>query len=899
VGLLSQDDRVSAGAQGGARFSAAGLPSMVDRSRAADDDWITDAPPPSAMAAALLAEVDRSQARAATGDGTPWLDTLARIDQAPWQPLEPLFHAATEIDWSSADSDSTSQKSSDEGSEATWCMDPADSRSSSMSDFSSDTDNDGAGSDAEMLAAAYMAGEGGSYGQASGPSMPPSVKVQSPAWSGVEGPVPQARLAAAAAHHTQLPLPLGASSAAQPPPGPLFGPPPHPPPPHPPPPHPPPRQDDDVHGADEPRVCPVCERECTAQHRFGQFWKSFGYDGPAYCNRCSSVFRAHMLIGTVAEKRCSAQAPCHICKAVLAHFARPVEANKSTETMLKLENGDKKNILLQPLETKTAATSGVCSVCSKTSDTALGVFWKKFGYAGPPYCTLCSHAFRNHIIRQRKTRVKCSRKAPCPQCSCILSKCHHDPETVYRMIEQAQQSLKTSHMAKKRARQLSPVSHTAGTKIQRCTSLVPPALALFVTVVACVAIVAWMDGPPSQVDSEPVPSSGAAAVWCGWESARYFEETAGAAPPGVSMSDDGAMKRKLSDDDGSSATSQTVVEVHRHIDTASLDRCANSKPVAIGSSCDYTCDAGYVPFGDMTCQRNPVQQHTAAEEDYALIGGYCRLPMATINGWYAQVTGGHPGAPLAPLFNDAWTQEYQFAGNQSCGGRWTTGQCWCAARDSWEVAGAPDDSRAQEAFGFYDSLYSQFPTDVCSTVAECEALPPDMVGGDKHHIHACLPWRDPAVLRLLRGDLLQLNLGALLNIYMATGLDYDGIRDSQMLENICGTQMPPFDPLHPTRISTSAVPPQASTGANLLPLCPGSGMLRPNANLSEPVWQKLIPDPHFADETVEAVKLLGLKILIPRIVCAVGQQQMDDEGRFMRDARVVPLPPPLSEELGC
>jgi hypothetical protein len=59
VGLLSQDDRVSAGAQGGARFSAAGLPSMVDRSRAADDDWITDAPPPSAMAAALLATAVR------------------------------------------------------------------------------------------------------------------------------------------------------------------------------------------------------------------------------------------------------------------------------------------------------------------------------------------------------------------------------------------------------------------------------------------------------------------------------------------------------------------------------------------------------------------------------------------------------------------------------------------------------------------------------------------------------------------------------------------------------------------------------------------------------------------------------------------------------------------------
>ena len=85
-------------------------------------------------------------------------------------------------------------------------------------------------------------------------------------------------------------------------------------------------------------VCPLCERECSPQHRMGRFWKTAGYNGPAYCNRCSNVFRAHMVKEGVSDKKCSRDVPCPICKGVLSHFTcstdealRAVSATQRTE----------------------------------------------------------------------------------------------------------------------------------------------------------------------------------------------------------------------------------------------------------------------------------------------------------------------------------------------------------------------------------------------------------------------------------------------------------------------------------------------------------------------------------------------------------------------------------------
>lgn len=218
-------------------------------------------------------------------------------------------------------------------------------------------------------------------------------------------------------------------------------------------------------------VCPLCERECGEQHRIGHFWKKLGYDGPAYCNRCSSSFRAHMLMEVVSEKKCSRSVPCLVCTEVLLHFSCSIEsairnAGQKQHCGRKKKHAPpgapaiKQGANAPPERGVMAASAGgdscvqFCGVCQRQSDTVLGTFWKKFGYAGPPYCTLCSHAFRNHIIRQRKTRVECSREAPCQLCQCILSHCARGRQSVYASMDDTKQSLAMT--AKKRARQLSP-----------------------------------------------------------------------------------------------------------------------------------------------------------------------------------------------------------------------------------------------------------------------------------------------------------------------------------------------------------------------------------------------------------------------------------------------------------
>jgi hypothetical protein len=67
-------------------------------------------------------------------------------------------------------------------------------------------------------------------------------------------------------------------------------------------------------------ICPLCYRECEEHHRLGMFWRKFGYDGPPYCSRCSSVFRAHMVTRTVSEANCSRESPCIRCTNILNQF---------------------------------------------------------------------------------------------------------------------------------------------------------------------------------------------------------------------------------------------------------------------------------------------------------------------------------------------------------------------------------------------------------------------------------------------------------------------------------------------------------------------------------------------------------------------------------------------------
>ena len=81
-------------------------------------------------------------------------------------------------------------------------------------------------------------------------------------------------------------------------------------------------------------VCPFCTLDApkgkTRRRRtlkrerqrpkFGNWWKKDGYRGPSYCQRCSEVFRDHIMRQKPNSASCSRDAPCDDCTKVLRHF---------------------------------------------------------------------------------------------------------------------------------------------------------------------------------------------------------------------------------------------------------------------------------------------------------------------------------------------------------------------------------------------------------------------------------------------------------------------------------------------------------------------------------------------------------------------------------------------------
>ena len=62
-------------------------------------------------------------------------------------------------------------------------------------------------------------------------------------------------------------------------------------------------------------------KQPRANFKLGQWWKGFGYNGPRYCQRCSEVFRDHLIRQQSNSAQCSRTDPCSDCLNVLRHFS--------------------------------------------------------------------------------------------------------------------------------------------------------------------------------------------------------------------------------------------------------------------------------------------------------------------------------------------------------------------------------------------------------------------------------------------------------------------------------------------------------------------------------------------------------------------------------------------------
>ena len=60
-------------------------------------------------------------------------------------------------------------------------------------------------------------------------------------------------------------------------------------------------------------------------NKVGKWWKMYGYNGPPYCQRCSEVFRDHIIRQISNSANCSRANPCTDCTQVLKHLPQPHE----------------------------------------------------------------------------------------------------------------------------------------------------------------------------------------------------------------------------------------------------------------------------------------------------------------------------------------------------------------------------------------------------------------------------------------------------------------------------------------------------------------------------------------------------------------------------------------------
>ena len=66
------------------------------------------------------------------------------------------------------------------------------------------------------------------------------------------------------------------------------------------------------------RIRPHAVSRTTQKH--GRWWQTLGYDGPAYCQRCSEVFRDHIIRQKPNSAECSREHPCDECASLLQNF---------------------------------------------------------------------------------------------------------------------------------------------------------------------------------------------------------------------------------------------------------------------------------------------------------------------------------------------------------------------------------------------------------------------------------------------------------------------------------------------------------------------------------------------------------------------------------------------------
>jgi hypothetical protein len=67
-------------------------------------------------------------------------------------------------------------------------------------------------------------------------------------------------------------------------------------------------------------------KDARRHNRQGKWWSSVGYSGEPYCQRCSEIFRDHIIRTMSNSANCTRDHPCHDCEQILSCFSDGREA---------------------------------------------------------------------------------------------------------------------------------------------------------------------------------------------------------------------------------------------------------------------------------------------------------------------------------------------------------------------------------------------------------------------------------------------------------------------------------------------------------------------------------------------------------------------------------------------
>eukprot|EP01052_Picozoa_sp_SAG31_P019591 SAG31_NODE_1435_length_8356_cov_148.657503_3_plen_299_part_00 len=100
--------------------------------------------------------------------------------------------------------------------------------------------------------------------------------------------------------------------------------------------------------------------------KLGKWWSSYGYRGPNYCQRCSEVFRDHIIRQFSNSAGCTRKSPCADCKLILEYFAQPDMADACRQIDLIIDCRQKRKLVKRwskadPFQVGSAASMENCA----------------------------------------------------------------------------------------------------------------------------------------------------------------------------------------------------------------------------------------------------------------------------------------------------------------------------------------------------------------------------------------------------------------------------------------------------------------------------------------------------------------------------------------------------------